>query len=476
MAGSVLVGADHRGDDYCWVGRSEKGSEMCSRATSVLVLTDDGGWQCRPMYPVLFGGGDGTKMTACQHDASVHGTPREDYERRVHYVDKHTGRIIRDHNEFAEKSSFFDVLSAAAAPAEFKQLCDDPELFFKYPVTCECSGARDIYGNDLLPVSSRSLMKFSGNYECLENPCVMTRVSDDFVNFEASKGTCVPTPKALTDFRNVILGDTRSPMAGSVPAAGLVLADAVARFDTSDTSLDYTSVNEKQARKITRLAAPVIPASNLDNTNRSRHILYIPVPSMTLHWSSVRPSAIMHKSCLPPLTSSLRTDNFREPFATAAFYVEPVADVLSGQIPQKPYEHDLIAAESLRNSRMISGNVFGGSELLFSTLLGGNYSTIPPEGTNPESKSRIDKIRDFYNLVFQPRRLSLFEHLLNKAGVANHEAAKYSRWDASFRSYDYDNMGIDSVSDTFVMREGLILRSLRAVRRHGAVSQQSEKQ
>ena len=501
--------------------------QPCSTATALLVLTDDGGWQCRPMYPTLFGGSDGTLKTACEFNPVIHDGTRDSYEAETTYIDYESGRKIDNHSDFASNATFLKKAAETKSIAEYKRVCADPELFFNYPVVCECGQKTDVLGNRLLPATSRRHMKFSGLNECLENPCFMTKVSHNFGKFDAVQGLCTATEQVSKNMAlNAVAGDMRTPLVGSTPAMGLILAEDGTRLDGKYVSelVENTShdvYDESRAKKFTRLAAPVIPALNLDSSNKTRNILYVPVPSMVtpdtrpLTNVSIRPSVLMHRSCLPPLFVSNGNHNdtfFHEPFSTAAFYVEPVADVLVGKIPQKPYEMDLLITESLRNSRLISGNVLGGSELLFSTLLStdatalrnnndhhhhhrrrGHVATNPP--TQDTGYLRLQKIRSFYNTFIKHRRLSMceFHGLANGLDSKNVNLANvgtddddeggggggggegatecvdlpteilrsdtYSKWDTVFKCRDFKTSGIKTPAETFVIKEGLMLRS-----------------
>lgn len=83
-----------------------------------------------------------------------------------------------------------------------------------------------------------------------------------------------------------------------------------------------------------------------------------------------------------------------DPFGTTTFFSEPVAYVLAGHVPQKPYEHDLFFTESLRSSRLVSGNVMGGSEILYSTLLVASRPDVGDDDVvSSDGVHRLNKIR-----------------------------------------------------------------------------------
>lgn len=469
LAGDRLYANDSEGHShfYCWSGALQQNYDTetpssggnhhypCSSVTATLVLTDDGGWQCRPSYPVLFGGRDGTIRTACKYDPRVHNQ----YEGENLYVDLNTGQTIETHVDFGAKSSFMRIIANTQNISEYKQVCSDPDLFFNNPVTCKCDNVTDIYDNSVLSGHSRCRMKFSGCYECASNPCFMTKVSTHFGLFSAIKGICLTSVATPIDAKHALVGDNRTPLVGALPAMGLDLAVPGARIDSDINSLDAT---EENAQKVTRMVAPVVPSLALNADDPAKNTLYVPVPSMTLPGGNVavrlRPSSILHKSCLPPMMSSSVVDHFREPLASASFFVEPAADVLAGQVPQKPYEHDLLVSESLRNSRMVSGNVLGGSELLFSNLLSvsdAEYDALTP---------RLQKILGFYAEFMTPRRLSYYEYNWksnNNMSDAIHDPSNktYSEWDRKYRETDFLHYRTSSKHHMFMGREGLMLRS-----------------
>ena len=119
--------------------------------------------------------------------------------------------------------------------------------------------------------------------------------------------------------------------------------DPEKRGDKVHTQRTEVAYDEPTAKEITRAAAPVVTASNIDS-NPSRNVLFVPVhslvlpPTTNLPFASMRPSSLMHRSCLPPMLSKVQ--NQSRPFCTAPFYVEPAANVLAGHVPQKPYEHN----------------------------------------------------------------------------------------------------------------------------------------
>nr|GAV93160.1 envelope protein [Chionoecetes opilio bacilliform virus] len=496
IAGGSWVTADEGDTEdqhYCWAGKTttlqlddtpntsiERLLKPCSLETSNLVLTDDGGWQCRPQYPTYFGGPDGTVKTACAFNSSVHKGPSSVYNSNVTYVDEVTKHPIMGHGDL-HHATFLKLLRASKSITRYKYLATDPDLLFKYPIVCECGAQRDTLNNALLSTDDRKVMKFTGMYQCVGNPCFMVPdISNDFGIFNAAKGTCTKLSSALENTVNVVLGDERTPLAGVVPAMGLVIADHTKRPDNILNLNGSTNYDESTAQIIGCAASPVLTASQLDASNASRNILYVPIPSINLPRFDdidtvvIRPSSIMHLDCLPPLLVKPSSASDR-PFCTAAFYVEPAANVTAGHVPQKPYEHNLLATECLRNSRMISGNVHGGSEILYSTLLahdsvshnGVFQPVIPTLGD-----TRLEDIRDFFNRNFNnSRRLSTFEYLMKRqifsgshtATDAQLDAAgvydKFSMWDKNFRRKDFNRTGIEEPRNSFVIREGLLLRS-----------------
>ena len=501
IAGGSWVNAGEDEDEsreYCWAGKSaavEKGTDNatigtytsregdrllrpCSRATASLVLTDDGGWQCRPRYPTYFGGSDGTVRTSCRFDPSAHKGPAEVYNNNVSYIDVLSRHRIKDHNDFS-MATFLRIIRSAKNVATYKRFAYDTELLYTYPVVCDCDGQLDTMDNPLLDTEDRKRMKFIGMYHCLDNPCYMVPdISPDFGEFNAREGTCVKYSLAPTDAVNIILGDERTPLAGAVPAMGLMVADHSRRPDNVLTQSEFLNYDEPTAKEIGRASAPVVTAKNLDSSNASRNVLYVPIPSMVLPKDTniptavVRPSAIMHMDCMPPMLVKPSALSAR-PFCTAAFYVEPAANVTAGHVPQKPYEHNLLVTECLRNSRMVSGNILGGSEMLFSALLsrdsvalGGGRAVVadPTPGD-----SRIDDIRDVFDRNFgNSRRLSTFEYLVKREEFgggtdSSLDAARvydeFTRWDKEFRREDFNRTGINSPRESFVIREGLLMRS-----------------
>nr|BDT61783.1 MAG: wsv035-like protein [Penaeus monodon endogenous nimavirus]GBG35557.1 wsv035-like protein [Penaeus monodon endogenous nimavirus] len=476
---------------YCWAGPSvgkavggdtgeslttnPKDHRRCSQSTGRLVLTDDGGWQCRPMFPHLFGGTDGTVRTACRFSPAEHQGERETFELAVGYIDLISGRRVSDHHAFATESTYSRDLCSASNINEFTAKANDPMFYINRPIVCDCAAVTDVLGNRFLPGKVAAHLKFLGLYRCVSNPCAMTTLAEGVAVFSPVHGECFPGPMAPSGTVNVIMNEPRSPIAGTVPALGLRIASPAHRADGDEIGAVEHVVSETRAKKLTRLASPVVTAQRLDDTNLSRNVLYLPTQKMVLTGlrmaATARPSAILHTECLPaPLNGHWGSfTSGPDPFSVAAFYVEPVADVLAGQIPQKPYEHDLLAVEALRNSRLVSGNVLGGSEMLYSTLLAQNRPDVDvqvrPDDTDP-GRARLARIRRFYAEMMPKRRLSTYEHLrlgLPDDGLPRPETERFSEWDTRFRAGDVSlYSGIRNLEETFVIREGLLLRSYGA--------------
>nr|BDV49805.1 MAG: wsv035-like protein [Penaeus semisulcatus pemonivirus] len=490
IIGGKFIHADS-GASYCWAGPSvgkmvggDKGEypppnpeehRRCSQSTGRLVFTDDGGWQCRPMFPHLFGGTDGTVRTACRFSPAEHQGDRETFELAVGYIDVVSGRRVSDHHAFATESTYSRDLSAASSVNEFASMANDPMFYVNRPIVCDCAAVNDVLGNRFLPGKVAAQLKFLGLYRCVSNPCAMTTLADDVAIFSPVHGECFPGPRAPSGTVNVILNEPRSPIAGTIPALGLRIADPKHRADGDEIGGVENTVSEARAKKLTRLASPVVTAERLDDTNLSRNVLYLPTQKMVLTGlrmaATARPSAILHTECLPaPLNGHWGAfPSGPDPFSVAAFYVEPVADVLAGQIPQKPYEHDLLAVEALRYSRLVSGNVLGGSETLYSTLLAQNRPDVDievrPDDIDP-GRARLARIRRFYDEMMPKRRLSTYEHFrlgLPDDGLPRPETERFSEWDTQFRAGDVSlYSGIRNLEETFVIREGLLLRSYGA--------------
>lgn len=480
----IGINPDHPNESYCWsgpappnlpttpLGASASDHRRCSQTTGRLVLTDDGGWQCRPMFPHLFGGTDGTVKKACKFSPSEHAGDRQVFELAVDYVDLLSGRRVPNHFAFASQTSYSRALAKAPTPEAFMKMAADTEFFFDRPVVCDCDAVRDVLDNPFLSKDTAAKLKFYGLYRCVSNPCAMTKLAEGVSTFSPLDGTCHPGPQAPQGTVNVILGEKRSPIAGVTPAMGLRLADYSTRVD-SHTRVQTKSYDERGAKELTRLASPVIPALNLDDTNPSRHVLYVPTQKMVMIGARIaataRPSSVLHTECLPsPLNGRWGVEP-PDPFSTAAFYIEPVADVLAGAVPQKPYEHDLLAIEALRNSRLVSGNILGGSEILYSTLLATNRPDVdiePKVDSEDPGEVRLARIRRYYNTMMTKRRLSTYEHLrlnLMDDGGDQSNKVKYSPWDTKFRAGDVSNYsGIRNLAETFAIREGLLLRSYGA--------------
>ena len=131
---------------------------------------------------------------------------------------------------------YLRILRSAKSIAKFKEMASDPDLLFKYPETCDCGGKRNVLNNPLLEESLTNKIKFRGLYECLENPCVMVLdISPGFVTFDPSRGTCDAGSNVFSNVVHAILGDDRTPLAGGVPAMGLILADREKRGDRIHT-------------------------------------------------------------------------------------------------------------------------------------------------------------------------------------------------------------------------------------------------
>lgn len=465
---------------YCWSGQRaggidnddatasssaasediEEGGERvkkCSAHTGLLILTDDGSWQCRPKYSSFFGGPQGTTMTACQFNPSSHKSyPSSD----IAYYDVKKSMVIKNHEAF-KNSSYLSLLRAADSVASFKALSKDPKFLFNKPITCYCSGKKDVLNNPLLTADVTKRMKFRGMYECLENPCVMTpEIDPHFVTFDPDKGVCVPGEQIPTGTAHAIVGDIRTPLVGAVPAMGLVLADKEKRADKVHLKRRRMSrPTESEGKKITRAAAPIITPKNLNATNTSKNVLYVPVPSIVLpprenlDRLELNVSSVLHRACMPPVLNR-RSGGGGGPFCTAPFYIEPAANVLAGNIPQKPYEHNMLAVECLRNSRMVSGSVHGGSELLFSSLLSQDSAeaTMVNEVT-PVTKTagdvRLEEIREFFKTNFNGcRRLSHVEYLTLKYRLGKQDdeimSSRFSVWDRVFKRADFTTTNFTS--------------------------------
>lgn len=468
---------------YCWSGQSagidndtsveeeekKKGQETvkkCSAQTGLLILTNDGGWQCRPKYSSFFGGPHGTTITACQFNPSSH----KDYPSSdIAYYDVKKDLVIKTHEDF-KNSSYLSLLRSAVSVTDFKAMSRDPEFLFNNPITCHCSDKKDVLNNSLLSADVTKRMKFRGMYECLENPCVMTPdIDPSFVTFNPDTGMCVPGENIPSGTMHAIVGDERTPLVGTVPAMGLLLADQEKRGDKVHLERpEVLNPTEIMAKKITRAAAPIITPKNLNATNTSKNVLYVPIPSVVLPPEEnlgrleLNVSSVLHRSCMPPILNRVGNGG---PFCTATFYIEPAANVLVGNVPQKPYEHNMLAVECLRNSRMVSGSVHGGSELLYSALLSqdsGSSNTLETEGDR-----RLEEIREFFNTNFNGgRRLSHAEYLIlkHKLGETDDQImasrrSRFSVWDREFKRADFTETNFKSMDHSFVLKEGLLLRS-----------------
>nr|BDT62980.1 MAG: wsv035-like protein [Trachysalambria curvirostris nimavirus] len=491
IAGGVFIPRDDTArekKDHCWArkrpinnaypGSSDRNTDelvggsmaqYCSPYTATLVLTNDAGWQCRPKFPTFFGGRFGTTPAACQFNSATHMGPEDVFKSSGVYIDLRSGRAINSHSEFP-KSTYLRLLRSSKSIKSFKERARDPDLLFDNPIVCNCSGRKDVLNNPLVNEQDARLIKFRGMYECLENPCNMVpSVADDFSVFDTATGTCTPGRLAPPTTVNAILGDNRTPLVGQVPAMGLILADMSKRADGIHTKRGRHPYTEKTAKEITLAAAPVVTAVNLDSSNATRNVLFVPLPSMVLPLASslahvnMRPSSLLHIDCLPPILN--RYDNQYRPFCTAAFYVEPAANILAGHVPQKPYEHNMLVTECLRNSRMISGSISGGAEVLYSTLLSHDslfYSwSRDMSHRMTAGDRRLEEIRDFFDRNFNnSRRLSNSEYLARRDNIEQERIFDgISPWDSLYRPGDFDKCGIKNQRESFVLKEGLLIRS-----------------
>nr|BDT61875.1 MAG: wsv035-like protein [Penaeus monodon majanivirus A] len=495
------------GRSYCWSGpptalgsdrvplsgkHRHKDRLLCSDTTSVLVLKDDGHWTCRPQYPFLFGGVSGTERRACLYDPYVHeppseqlgGDPAEIFNLSTHLVDSVSGHTVKSHSDLVS-TAYFSEMTNASSSADFLAMANDREFYRKHFIGCDCSStALDVFGNKPLTVKQSSNFLFFGLGACNTNPCVMTRTADGFVRFDESDNTCHAMAQGEDQAYHVIHGDKRTPLVGTLtPAAGIVPAVSVAlrnegvdhpvKLSIGPEEASPANPTESLAVQITRLASPVIPATNNDSSNKTRNVMYVPIQSITMCGSrpknAVRISELYgtDAGCTPPVSIGALKNSSPIPFNVAPYFVEPIPNILAGALPEKPYEHELLVLEGLRNSRLVSGNVLGGSEMLFSLLLADNARAKIHKSHNPlvahsAGYKRLQRMRRFYDKVFPNRRLSTFE-LYQKNVTPATAVDRFSSWDLKFREGEVRNFsGIENIDDTFVIREGLLLRSYRA--------------
>nr|BDT61995.1 MAG: wsv035-like protein [Penaeus monodon majanivirus B] len=492
------------GQSYCWSGppaatadrvslsgkHRHKDRLLCSTTTSVLVLRDDGHWTCRPQYPFLFGGISGMERRACLYDPYVHeppsaqlgSDPAEIFNLSTHLVDSVSGQTVRSHSDLTSTEYFSKMINASSS-TDFLSMANDKEFYRKHFIGCDCSlTALDVFGNRPLTVKQSSNFIFFGLNSCNTNPCVMTRIADDFVHFDETDNTCHAIAQGEDQAYHIIHGDKRTPLVGTLtPAAGIVPAFSVALSNDGVTHPVKLSIGPEEANpanpteslavQITRLASPVIPATNNDSSNKTRNVMYVPIQSITMSGSqpknTVRISEVYDTDagCTPPISIGAMKNSSPTPFNVAPYFVEPIPNILAGAIPEKPYEHELLVLEGLRNSRLVSGNILGGSEMLFSLLLADNGRAKVHKSRNmlvvhSAGYKRLQRMRQFYDKVFPNRRLSTFElYQKNVTSAVNH----FSSWDLKFREGEVQNFsGIENLDDTFVIREGLLLRSYRA--------------
>nr|BDT61677.1 MAG: wsv035-like protein [Marsupenaeus japonicus endogenous nimavirus] len=492
------------GQSYCWSGpltattdqvslsgkHRHRDRLLCSNITSVLVLRDDGHWTCRPQYPFLFGGVSGMERRACLYDPYVHeppsvqlgSNPSEIFNMSTHLVDSVTGQLVQSHSDLA-KTAYFSKMINAASSTEFLAMANDKEFYRKNFIGCNCSlTALDIFGNKPLTVKQSSNLKFFGLSSCNTNPCVMTNTADNFVHFNETDNTCHAIAQGEDQAYHVIHGDNRTPLvgtltpvAGIVPAASLALSNEGAvhpvKLSIGPEESSPPNPNETLAIQITRLASPVIPAVNNDSSNKTRNVMYIPIQSITMAGSQAKNTIRIPElyrieaGCIPPVNIGALKNSSPLPFNVAPYFIEPIPNILAGALPEKPYEHELLVLEGLRNSRLVSGNVLGGSEMLFSLLLADDGRGKRDRHDNQyitrsAGYQRLKKMRYIYDQIFPYRRLSTFE-LYKKNITSTHH--KFSSWDLKFREKEAQTFsGIENLEDTFVIREGLLLRSYRA--------------
>nr|BDT62812.1 MAG: wsv035-like protein [Metapenaeus joyneri majanivirus] len=541
---------------YCWCGPPSALEDMslngihrhdnrllCSDTTAVLILQENGKWTCSPQYPFLFGGRSGTERKACLYDPYLHDPPPDElggdndpyeiFNLSNPLIDSVTGQTITSHYQLAN-SAYFTKMITAGSSLEFLSIANDKEFYRNNFIGCQCSTtALDIFGNPPLTVSQSSNFLFFGLSKCNVNPCVMTRVADGFVRFDETDNTCHAVAQEEDQVYHAIHGDERTPLVGTLtPAAGIIPASSLALTTTSSFSSTTSSPSssppppsspsatiaaqniklsigpneaspdnpsESLAIKITRLSSPVIPASNNDSSNKTRNVLFLPIQSISMTGrkpkNTIRIPEIYFTdaSCTPPISIGALRRASPIPFNVATYFIEPIPNILMNNIPEKPYEHELFVLEGLRNSRLVSGNVLGGSEMLFSLLLANNKNgnnnknDISQLFSNP-GYQRLEATRYFYNTIFKHRRLSTFEryqqNLFSNRDTStmiennnkntsnnnnninnnnNNTTTTYSSWDIKFRRGEVENFsGIENLNDTFVIREGLLLRSYRA--------------
>nr|BDT62905.1 MAG: wsv035-like protein [Trachysalambria curvirostris majanivirus] len=497
-----------KGQTYCWSGPSDALSDklalsgkhrhkdkiLCSEITSILVLKDDGSWSCKPQYPFLFGGRSGMEKKACLYDPYIHEPladenlgldPTTNFNKSTELIDSITGIVVKSHTDL-KQTAYFSKMANATSSTEFLAMANDKEFYKKNFIGCNCPlPITDIYGNQLLKVDQSSNFLFYGLHSCNTNPCVMTRVADNFVHFDNLTNTCHAVTQAEDQVYHAIHGDDRTPLVGTLtPALGIAPAVSLSfRNDDINNESNYNinpiklslgpketnpdNPNENLAIKITRLASPVVPATNNDSSNKTRNVMFIPIQSITLSGTNPKNTIRIPEiykteaGCTPPISIGAFKYSSPIPFNVAPYFIEPIPNILADQSPEKPYEHELLVLEGLRNSRLISGNILGGSEMLFSLLLANNGRGKEGNSLDVPGYKRLDRVRKFYSIISPYRRLSTFEKYKNKLTAQYN--GHYSSWDLLFREREIEEYsGIKNIDDTFVIREGLLLRSYRS--------------
>lgn len=468
---------------YCWAGSTEQAlpvtgmdkethSFSCSLNTSILFLEETGVWRCSPQFPAYFRGSAGQDLKACGYDRYKHNPLFKDtMPFQTQLVDTQNPSVkVRTSGDFFN-TSYVQKMLNAGTKEDFVAMATNPDFLFENRLACDCGTVTDIFSNKLQTMEENSQQMFYGLTQCNHIPCAMTSLTPSVYKFDPENNTCTIDP-LLTGFQNVKVGDNRTPVSG-VGVSALGIRKETTKLKIPRDIKNATKPNVEEAKYITRLMSPVIPARNLDSTNTTRNVMY--VPTMKNVMAGKEPGNLFVQSEIDNMLAgcmhAFATDTNNK-FSYTPVYVEPYMNVLANNIPQKPLEHQMMANEALRDSRMVSGNVFGGSEMLYSLMLSRDAGGQAPHIDNPDSfaEERINQMRRFYDDIVINRRLSTFERLaLTKYGLAPHGGGdhqpSYSRWDTLYRINDFDPQfqKSDEVDKKgFCLREGLMIRHYRA--------------
>ena len=432
---------------YCYYDSIKDDSRSsCSSVTGQLVFSvNDNTFSCHCRYPFLFGGRDCSENVACVFNPKKH-RKNPNWKNETFLVDEKSNLQILDHTDM-RNSSLYTKLEDASLE-DYIAYINDKDFFLKNRISCHCPGQLDYLGNPLPPTPK----KYNNFTECHINPCALTNLDmDRVVTYNPEDYTCNPKE----GFYNVVMNRSDTPISNTMSPMFGIRTRQVHPKVTSFSLKNMSKFTQKNVELATAHSSPIVTPSRDD---KNRYILYLSPDQINIgggggggdltKWFGVQAWYSMFGDSLPNLT--------RNPVnATTAFIFFPVENVLANHNPQNPIDFQLMAAQALENSKMLSGIVVGGHENLFHSIFEGESPSYAKHRAmlNLFKLTRIDRGRIMTSSRIPPVTNSIF---LSRASILSpspspSEEAKFFKSAHFIRSYRTYGllMGLANIDDDY---------------------------